>query len=81
LKKAEGRRPKAEGREDFVRFKLKIEAPDFVALGGARFSGAFARAREPFEVTRGEWKVFVERTGFFEEIEPSLSRTDLRSVS
>lgn len=57
------------GREDFVQFRLKASAPDFVALGGARFSGAFARAQEPFEATRGEWKVFLERTGFFEEIE------------
>jgi hypothetical protein len=57
-----------KSREDFVRFRLRPEAPDYVAFGGARFSGVFARAQEPFEVTHGEWKVFFERTGFFEEL-------------
>jgi hypothetical protein len=62
---------KTKPRQDFVRFRLRVEAPDYVAFGGARFSGVFARAQEPFEVTRGEWKVFFERTGFFEE-EPEI---------
>ena len=60
-------------RTDFVRFKLRATAPDFVAIGGARFSGAYRRAAEPFECTRGEWKVFVERTGFFEEEKETLT--------
>jgi len=61
-------------REDFVRFRLRAEAPDFVAIGGARFSGAFRRAAQPFECTRGEWKVFIERTGFFEETNPQITQ-------
>ena len=61
----------AKSRTDFVRFKLRAGAPDFVAIGGARFSGSWRRTEEPFECTRGEWKVFVQRTGWFEEIEGS----------
>jgi hypothetical protein len=57
-----------KNREDFVCFRLRAEAPNFVAFGGARFSGVFKRTEEPFEVTRAEWKVFFERTGFFEEL-------------
>jgi hypothetical protein len=70
IQNPEGQKPTNPGknRGDFVRFRLRRDAPNFVAFGGARFSGVFARAQEPFEVTRGEWKVFFERTGFFEEL-------------
>ena len=53
--------------EDWVRFVLKAEAPDYVVIGRARFSQIFRRANQPFRVTRGEWRVYVEKTGYFEE--------------
>jgi len=58
---------KARG-QDWVEFKLKPEAPDYVARGARRFSGAFRRGAEPFRCTRGEWLVFVAPMGYFEEI-------------
>lgn len=63
---AKAAEPKRKPREDFVRFRLKKSAPDFVAFGGRRFHGVYRRADEPFEATAGEWKVFLEKTGRFE---------------
>jgi hypothetical protein len=57
--------------EDFVTFVLKAEAPDYVALGRTRYAGQFRRSEEPFRCTKGEWHVFLARTGWFETIEPS----------
>ena len=56
-------------REDFVRFRLRAEAPDYVAFGGARFSGVFARAQEPWDATKGEWRFWLGPSGFFEIID------------
>jgi len=70
--KAEGRRQDAQPRgEDWVDFDLKESAPNYIALGGARFSGTFRRGAGPFRATHGEWKVFLEPTGWFEKIGPS----------
>ena len=53
--------------EDFVNFRLKQAAPDYVAIGKTRYAAAFRRGEEPFRSTRGEWKVWLEKTGYFEE--------------
>jgi hypothetical protein len=74
MEKTSTRNPAGERGEDFVTFALKPEAPDYVALGRTRYAGEFRRSEEPFRATRGEWKVFLERTGFFEQIEPSGDR-------
>jgi len=56
-------------REDFVQFRLKQDAPDYVAIvRGRRFEGVYRRAEEPFEATRGEWSIFLAPTGLFEEV-------------
>jgi hypothetical protein len=55
--------------EDWVTFKLKADAPEHVALGGARFHGIWKRGDEPFMATAGEWRVFLEKTGWFELVE------------
>jgi len=67
---------KIKGRgQDWVTFQLKPEAPDQVALGGARFAARFRRADEPFRVTRGEWTVFLAPLGFFVEVEAPPAET------
>jgi hypothetical protein len=60
-------------RQDFVQFQFKPKAPGYVAFGGARFSGIFRREAEPFEATRGEWKAWLEPTGFFEIVSSDQS--------
>jgi hypothetical protein len=63
--------PAAARGEDWVDFNLKESAPNCVAIGGARFSGVYRRAQSAaggFRATRGEWKVFLEPTGWFEEV-------------
>ena len=55
-------------QEDWVVFQLKSTAPDYVALGRTRFAGAYRRDAQPFKCTRGEWNVFLARTGWFEEV-------------
>jgi hypothetical protein len=55
-------------QEDWVVFQLKATAPDYVALGRTRFAGSYRRDAEPFKCTRGEWLVFLEKTGFFEQV-------------
>jgi len=62
--------------EDFVTFRLKKDAPEYVAIGKARFSGQFRRADEPFRATRSEWKAFLEPMGYFEEIEGRESKVE-----
>jgi len=66
--------PPGERGEDFVTFALKPEAPDFVALGRTRYAGEFRRTEQPFRATRGEWNVFLEKTGFFELSDLAIQR-------
>jgi hypothetical protein len=65
---------------DWVSFKLKTEAPDFVALGRTRYAGQFRRSKQPFRATRGEWNVFLARTGFFEEVNSQELKVESVSI-
>jgi hypothetical protein len=67
-----------ERGQDFVTFKLKAEAPERVARGGARFSGVFERSAEPFRCTLGEWNLCWSRLGYFEEAE-AATKGDAKS--
>ncbi len=59
---------KEQHGQDWVSFKLKGDAPEEVSLGTVRFAATYRRAEEPFSATRGEWSVFLEPSGFFEEV-------------
>jgi len=68
-------------RSDFVRFRLKQDAPDYVAIvRGRRFEGVYRRAEEPFEATRGEWIAFLAPMGRFEEISHGDTETQRNDV-
>jgi hypothetical protein len=76
MKKAANENVPEQRGEDFVTFALKPDAPDFVALGRARYAGEFRRSEQPFRATRGEWNVFLARTGFFEEVKNQELRVE-----
>ena len=59
-----------------MRFRLRVEAPDFVSLGGPRYSGIFRREEGPWEATLGEWRFFLNPYGFFEVIEEKIQPND-----
>jgi len=59
---------KEQHGQDWINFKLKVDAPEEVSLGNVRFAGTFRRSDQPFSATRGEWLLFLQATGWFEEI-------------